>query len=120
MGDWKGAVISNALQGAGAALLITGGFLMPSPDRNSPEFYRPDGSFDQERYDNAVGDASPAVTAVMVTGLVALVGGYVFNFIRPYYAHKAPPKTALPALAYIPDFRDGGIGRVRLSYTWRF
>jgi hypothetical protein len=122
MGDWKGAVISNVLQGAGVALLLTGGFLIASPDRNSPEFYRPDGSFDTELYDSAIGeDVSPIVTAMLVTGLLSGVGGYVFNLIRPYYAHKAPPKTAaLPALVYIPDFHGGGTGQVRLSSTWRF
>jgi hypothetical protein len=125
MGDWKGAVISNALQGAGLVLLLTAGFMIPSPDRDSPEFRRPDGSFDTERYDNAVGDVSPGVTAMLITGLVSSVSGYVFNLIRPYYTHKAPPKPAVsaaggPALAYIPGFRGRGTGRLHLSYTWRF
>jgi hypothetical protein len=122
MGDWKGAVISNVLQGAGLTMVIIGGSLIPSPDRDSPEFYRPDGSFDADRYDNAVGDVSAGVAAVLITGLVTSVGGYVFNLIRPYYTHKAAPKTtALPGLAYIPDFHTtGGTGRLRLSCSWRF
>jgi hypothetical protein len=123
MNDYKGALITSGVQLVGFTLCMVSSVLgLDYPDREG--YYKPDGTFDQEKYEDA-SDLTPLATAGISAGLVLLLGAYTFNLVRPYHVHKARPKTSLPSinnleLAYLPEFSGGGTGGLRLKYTLHF
>jgi hypothetical protein len=123
MADYKGALITSGIQMVGFTLCIVSSALgFEYPDRE--DHYNPDGTFDQESYDDAT-ELTPLGTVGLASGLVLIAGGYIFNLIRPYHVHKAPPKNFGLSmnnlrLAYAPEDSGRGGGGFRISYTMCF
>jgi hypothetical protein len=116
MRDYKGALIAGSIQMVGFTLCMVSSVLgFEYPDKEG--YYKPDGTLDQEKYEDA-SNLTPLATAGISVGLVLLAGGYVFNLIRPYHVHKAQPKT-LPSINNL-DLAYFGAGSLQLRYTLRF
>jgi TolB-like protein len=124
MGDYKGALITSGIQMIGFTLCIVSSVLGFENPNGREAYTRSDNTFDQERYDDE-SVPTPLGTVGLWAGLALTAGGYIFNLVRPYHVHKAPPQTAAPSLnnlglAYVPEFPGAGTGGLHISYILYF